>query len=1395
VLSLSFERMTLALNHDPVRKQTGWSLECKGGLQLALLPRVSGSLGLYYEKEQQGFVFTADSGQGELDLTVPLVPGDPRMTVGCRFKANKLSLLRTKEWVLSAESSVTWVVPKPAAPDSSDPVDRALKILGDMFALPTTAAIAATSSGVSLIVADLPQVPVPVPVLVGHELVWDRLGSVGLARLELKVGKTVSGKGKFKFVVPEEVNNIFGQDHGKPKTRVFNSEWMFGLTVDEKWGLSLQVESLPINLEATTYFKDETENGRTWKRFTLGDVFSFRYGMFDDAETFGEQRIHVDLFDMGEIRFQQPSFSFNGTDFSARVDVDIVRELRIPTAPLRWLLTAGNLKDLADVLPTHMALLDVHILDPVTKKFDPTRFVATLKALGKAMGTELPGLDDLQKIANVLAGQFNLLPQDFRSYLDITIPKRLDVSIAVTPATGFGVKFDISAPREPLQFLIPHMLAVFGVTIRKLSFGEILNGSVLLVAADLDVDCFDMPTLVASLVLPAEVSRELTDTPSIQRKFIVGNLLCLVVYQTTVPIPIPVWFDRLGFKHHGLEGVRGQLVLGNNLAGITVGKLFKGLAGLFKEFRRFFTEADYALPSDLFARNNVNLGVNVSPGFVQLPKYLGGALLGSEQELFNLGADQLLVPVINFFKQPDPGKLLAVIPLERRHGSVGVDAPLRIGPFEPEGVWLLSTTSELDRLVRDRGSQRNSFVDSLYVGGDSQGNALVRVLKDTALEAANGAVLFLRGRVALSDHLLLDVVTGTIVTPAGITIGLAMHARLARLFDLKLAGDIRLRTSAGNPEFGLAGACSLTLLDTYPVLQGAVSMALAQQSNLRFDGLLDLFPDTLFPARSRVQLYSGTRRGQKSLITGIVDARGINVGTFLPDGSISGAGIHLEIGDFHLAGTTRIVSTAARQEWELELQAFGARLALSATGSESPEGRELRFAVCADQALDVNGVLGVFGTGTASGPSGSLALTIPSGSDRPALRELRFDGVVALLGLRSVAKVNVAVDRFDFDMASDLGILSTHLQVTGRRLDDVAGWQLDGRVDLLQGAAALQVHLKSAQRATFTGTGHLEFWGAKRLDLELMASTASGGPDIRAVGTLDLRLPGSGVGLVSRLSGSITNDTLAFGGDVTLNFFELHARGKLKLEGRAGEGLKLGGRLSFATGLLGGLIADVSAAWKEGALELQGKCAATLRLLPGVFELAAASELVITASAQPRLHLKGAVQLLGVKSTYDLEISQGSFALSTTIALAPLIVSLAVKSTNLANAADLRISGEIQIGRLNDAIREFFDRIFGRSVDLTGAQLLSSSPTTVTKLAFLREMNKRWGGNGFDPDGYYYCIPPAAHVEFWSESRWWWMFGIPRYSRRTWRISSGTIDTPPIWGSRSRSPGGTTSPA
>lgn len=882
VLKMRFEELSLSLVRNAERNATDWTFAGTGGLQIADLPALSGTLSLFSTAEQAGFIFTAKDGK--LSFPLNLAPDEPRMKLGCTAGAESLSLIKkveetnatpTSAWTLSSTSFLEVNV-EPYDADSTDPTDRTLKFLGSMFEEKMTMTLTVAKSGVSLVVDHLPKVPeVPVPVLKDGHVNWEEYkGKVGLSQLTLQLGKKIAASCQLSLQFPPEINNIFGVENGKPKVQLLNLEWLFGLAYDETTGLLLRIDTLPINLTNSGCFKDEVEGDRTWTRFSLWDI-SFRFGSFADPENTFEKWIHLDFDAFGEIRFQQPNFSFNGVDFFAKGNFHILRELRLPTAPIRWILQQCGAKDFANLLPDGIAPLKLEVLNPGGKTFDADKFVNEIDAWATTMKVTLPGSDeytDFRPVARALAGQFNQLPEDLRSFFNVSLPDRLDFDIAVTPATGLGVKFDIKATKEsPLRLLVPGtdlffvssgmpVPALYGLTIRKLSFGEIISGSLLLAGADMDIDYFDLVSLGASVALPESVSGKFTSTPSIQKKLILGNVLCLVVYETAVPIPIPIWFDSFGVKYFGIEALRSQLVINNNLAEISLGKIVKGLAKLYKEVRQFFTDTVHALPKDLFSSNGLNVGVNVEPGFIQLPKYLGGGLLGSESKLFGLGLDELLVPLLNYFKNLDLDSLLAIIPLEHRNDAFGTNANLQIGPFQPQAAWLVSTTKEFDGLVSAPGNQPNKFVTALYSQGSQRGNMLAEALRSIGKDASSGAahdgvIVYAQGNVALASvESSLDVFAGFMgERQRGVLTQFQIKGNAGSLVALDVGGHFAAGLSKANDlssfDVMLGGHVRLDVFERR-VLDGEMQL---ENGNFRFSGAISLFPpESSFEAKANI---------------------------------------------------------------------------------------------------------------------------------------------------------------------------------------------------------------------------------------------------------------------------------------------------------------------------------------------------------------------------------------------------------------------------------------------------------------------------------------------------------------------------------------------------------------
>src|SRR6185312_16417728 len=112
-------------------------------------------------------------------------------------------------------------------------------------------------------------------------------------------------------------------------------------------------------------------------------------------------------------------------------------------------------------------------------------------------------------------------------------------------------------------------------------------------------------------------------------------------------------------------------------------------------FQRFFTVADARLDPDT-PPGGLDLAFTIGPNALQLPAYLGGALLGSTQDLATVRVYGGLARTLNFLKTGDIDEIVQAVPIEARTGTVQV----AFAPLEAEATWLITTPAEFRRARR-----------------------------------------------------------------------------------------------------------------------------------------------------------------------------------------------------------------------------------------------------------------------------------------------------------------------------------------------------------------------------------------------------------------------------------------------------------------------------------------------------------------------------------------------------------------------------------------------------------------------------------------------------------------------------------------------------------------------
>lgn len=265
----------------------------------------------------------------------------------------------------------------------------------------------------------------------------------------------------------------------------------------------------------------------------------------------GDTWCNVDLGEFGAAKFMMPEFSYDGYNITATGGFSQVRPFRVPLTPIKTLLEANGLQDASKALPNSMPLVNLNLIDE-SGTLQVDNFVNILQT---ATGITLSS--DIVKILEDIKDRINQMPAAFWHYLRFELPESFTFDISITVDGGAKIKVRTEGD-TPIRLLFPaggvgELLV--GLELHSFTFGEIFSGALFLLSMDVRLDYFDLLTLGATLI-PREALKGLLDPRELQRRLTIKDLLMLIVYQTTVPIPVPIFYDELGVDYLGVEGTR-----------------------------------------------------------------------------------------------------------------------------------------------------------------------------------------------------------------------------------------------------------------------------------------------------------------------------------------------------------------------------------------------------------------------------------------------------------------------------------------------------------------------------------------------------------------------------------------------------------------------------------------------------------------------------------------------------------------------------------------------------------------------------------------------------------------------------------------------------------------------
>jgi hypothetical protein len=347
-------------------------------------------------------------------------------------------------------------------------------------------------------------------------------------------------------------------------------------------------------------------------------------------------------------------------------------------------------------------------------------------------------------------------------------------------------------PAFQLNPLLPIPVpALNGIELRGISFGELSGGSLFLLEVDANLDQFDLITLAASLALPDDDAIPLPTPRDLQRRIVLRNLFMIIVYQTVIPIPIPLFYDEVGIEYLGLEGLHLQTHAQFPMPSFDLGEISR----IVTDFGRFFSDRNFLLNPNT-PPDNVNLRFSLDSNYLRLPEYLGSQMLGPGMDGPDIDLYANLAHLLNGLKTLSVNDLIQALPLAYRVGGVDVS----FVSLRSQVGWLITTPGEFQQLIAQPDSREMIF-RQLQLADESQATGLLSILPAASEEAPTteaGLVTFLKGTWAVANGAELEATFGLVASGSqGFRTGFRIAGEIDNFLAVEIAGRVAINAPTG----------------------------------------------------------------------------------------------------------------------------------------------------------------------------------------------------------------------------------------------------------------------------------------------------------------------------------------------------------------------------------------------------------------------------------------------------------------------------------------------------------------------------------------------------------------------------------------------------------------------
>lgn len=1008
----------------------------------------------------------------------------------------------------------------PRFSDSSDFSDFLIKLFHckDDGMVGVKGELSANSEGLHFILKDIPQLVIPdvlgpitqlfskefeekLKELFGKEILTRlNIGStaVGIKEIAFSFQKEAKASIEFNFALPSKINELFGASkhylhcYDPSKDLKDQKQLRFKLYIGTKGIGGELLEFSFINFhEINTTFADlikETEKGILIDLNALGDE-----GDTDKVELL----IHKPIC---QINLKKGTFHIGG-------GIHLVsKNLIIPVRSV--------VKKVLNLVPNHILSKDVKTT--ITSRVSPTIQIENLEFYTPK--TKKLDLHDLEKFLKQFfplnehkhlaeTPEFlkrlledhseeitSLLPDKLLEYLSIKIPVGFTFDLEILADQTFCFNFEVIKPTEEqkaegfvdyLQIIAPSMGSIpthiQGIRFRQFGMGSALFNQAIRVDMDFEYTIFPYDGLAAGI--GSELLKKATPNADIfhlilpngktmYRNIVIDKFILLVFPQLSVPIPVPLFYDRLAFYSDGIDGTL-DFGISFPRPQLQIMLAIRRLAELFQ----FFTKGDRSLYTKNYGKGSsikddemdaILPTFTLSPFTNVLPGLIGHQLdKNGKKERIKLGVetapkliiDDILILLCNLLKFGVPALikqektfipidserkaspmnyLLGYLPKHDRQGSIRV---FLFHFLEVNAQWFCITPAEFlsDQNLQDELNLSSSFHSS------DDGIILGYYGKVNAFKFTEAKSAFVASMIGMSKF----------------SIQSSFSVTVADIFKLQLNGELGLEQTTELKSHLIGDAyMKMAHLD---IFKGRFELVADQDPYFQFQGRFDLFGD-----QSLIQLYSGNKDGQREEMLGRVGKDGVLFGKLVGN-DIKASGVCLKVGNFYLEGRSLIDCQAngKRNHWDLSLNLHGAYLNFSGSYHENI----LKFEIDAKENILITPAITIHHN-KGSNLKGFFKALVTD--DKVSLQEFYIDAQIQFLTLESKAKLYLGPEGFNGKLNGDLGILTYDLTWEGTNIHEVSTFELNGDVKLLNNIASLNFNLNSSyegNKLKFRGNG------------------------------------------------------------------------------------------------------------------------------------------------------------------------------------------------------------------------------------------------------------------------------------------------------------------------------------